>query len=228
MNMKIQTLCMVVAAGLLAGSSSGADFGTITFTNQAGRVITNAVVVKHEGYRLLWRQGASGGSVRLADLPEELQRRFAFNPERAALMEAKKEELETLRRVDNALAQEEAEIRARLKKAAAQLEASRRRINGKVIQVLDNAVLVRDGTVATETLRDIKRAYGDYSYTEPKEELVMITGVKTAELADGAVVKAHAYPLGTYRYTAVSGGIKTVKKYTLDRDAAYRLAGLMD
>lgn len=39
-------------------------------------------------------------------------------------------------------------------------------------------------------------------------------------MADGDLVEVWAYPIGMYEYTAVSGGKKTVRKYTCDINKA--------
>jgi hypothetical protein len=58
-----------------------ADKTTITFINSSGVMITNAEVVRViDGVSLIWRNGpTSGGMVRLADLPENLQVRFGYD-----------------------------------------------------------------------------------------------------------------------------------------------------
>ena len=58
---------------------------TISFTTPDGRVITDAEVVSvTEGVSVTWRKGASGGVVKLANLPEDLRRRFGYDPAKAA------------------------------------------------------------------------------------------------------------------------------------------------
>ena len=56
-------------------------------------VITNAEIVRvNEGVSLVYRSGASGGIAKLADLPEELQALFGFDPAKAAAVEAAEKE----------------------------------------------------------------------------------------------------------------------------------------
>jgi len=44
---------------------------TITYTNSDGDIVSNAVVVRViDGSYLVWRNGASGGKVKLSELPE--------------------------------------------------------------------------------------------------------------------------------------------------------------
>jgi hypothetical protein len=61
---------------------------TISFTTPDGQVITDAEVVSvTEGVSVIWRKGASGGVIKLANLPEDLRRRFGYDPAKAAYAE---------------------------------------------------------------------------------------------------------------------------------------------
>jgi hypothetical protein len=62
---------------------------TITFMTKSGSVIRNALVVRtNEGVSLVWRDGASGGVVKLADLPEDLRAEFGYDPEKTRAADA--------------------------------------------------------------------------------------------------------------------------------------------
>jgi hypothetical protein len=62
---------------------------TITFTNSSGEVVTEAEVVRVvDGSSLIWRKGVSGGTVKLADLPEDMRLRFGYDPSKAAAADA--------------------------------------------------------------------------------------------------------------------------------------------
>ena len=52
---------------------------TITLTSPSGEVVRDAEVVRvDDNAHLIWRRGASGGMVRLADLPADLRNRFGY------------------------------------------------------------------------------------------------------------------------------------------------------
>lgn len=59
---------------------------TLTFRTKSGLMVTNAQIKPYiEGVSLLWRDSNGGGGiVRLADLSEELQRRFGYDPVKAS------------------------------------------------------------------------------------------------------------------------------------------------
>lgn len=58
---------------------------TITFTDKSGTTLTNVQVVRViDGVSLLWRDGASGGMVKLADLPQDLRTAFGYDAAKSA------------------------------------------------------------------------------------------------------------------------------------------------
>jgi len=73
-------------AGELVPASS-APTPTITFTNKSGMLISDAEVVRtNGGVSLVWEKegGASGGVIRLEDLPEVLRVRFGYDSTKTA------------------------------------------------------------------------------------------------------------------------------------------------
>jgi hypothetical protein len=77
---------------------------TISFTTEDGQFIEDAEVVRvNEGVSVIWRKGASGGTIKMANLPETMRRRFGYDPSKAAYAE----EVERARR-----RQSQAEIQA--------------------------------------------------------------------------------------------------------------------
>ena len=85
----------VTAGGLALASLASKP--TITFTNKSGLLISDAEVVRtNDGVSLVWEKdgGASGGVVRLEDLPEDLRVRFGYDPAKTAAAD----ELQTQRR----------------------------------------------------------------------------------------------------------------------------------
>ena len=83
------------AGGLALVSSTSKP--TFTFTNKSGLLISDAEVARtNDGVSLVWEKdgGASGGVVRLEDLPEDLRVRFGYDPASTAAAD----ELERQRR----------------------------------------------------------------------------------------------------------------------------------
>jgi hypothetical protein len=65
------------------------EHDTITITTSAGITHTNARVVSvNDGVSIMWRDGASGGIAKLADLSPELQKKYHYDPAKAAAADA--------------------------------------------------------------------------------------------------------------------------------------------
>ncbi|PWU15931.1 MAG: hypothetical protein C5B50_14575 [Verrucomicrobia bacterium] len=79
----------------------------ISFETSSGLVVSNAVVKPYiPGVSLIWREtnSASGGIVKLADLPEDLRKRFGYDPAKSVLV-AEAEEQARARNRDQVQAQ---------------------------------------------------------------------------------------------------------------------------
>lgn len=104
---------------------------TITVTTSFGTVITNAEIVRvNEGVSLVWRSGGAGGIAKLADLSEELQAAFGFDPVKTAAVETAEKERRVRQsqqdRIDLQQAQANAAVSATRIQAARQEPAAYR------------------------------------------------------------------------------------------------------
>ena len=80
--------------GMILAGALPAQTNLITFTNRNHEIISNAVVLRCDGVKLIYRmEGASGGSVKLSDLPRELQERFGYDPAKAVIDEQRERAL---------------------------------------------------------------------------------------------------------------------------------------
>jgi hypothetical protein len=74
------------------------ELNLISFTTEDGQFIQDAEVVRvNDGVSVIWKKGASGGTVKLARLSENLRRRFGYDPTKAAHAE----EVEKARRAQS-------------------------------------------------------------------------------------------------------------------------------
>jgi hypothetical protein len=64
---------------ILASASASAQI-TITFTNKAGEVISNAPLITMTGTMLFYETPSGGGDVKLAELPPALQKQIGYEP----------------------------------------------------------------------------------------------------------------------------------------------------
>jgi hypothetical protein len=225
---------------LTACLSSIAQTNTITFTNQYGDVVSNAVVIKVSANTLLYRIPSGGGAVKLANLPPDLQQRFGYDPEKAAALDRKEQQ-------DRA-----ADLQQRMAWAAAdakynrlknQLEQGRRRIRGKVLQRISEGLLVDSGAAtiayAEETHYGTSPdgdpiSWGGGTIAEgktPGEEalsLVLLQDFPDPNMTDGGYVDIMAYPVGLYTYETVNQSSKTVRIFSANLDTAIKTLALKE
>ena len=77
-----KVLMKLLIFSLLVALSCAAQTETITFTNRQGRVYENVRLKNYDQESLLWFQadGAGGGKIKFADLPDYLQRQYGVDP----------------------------------------------------------------------------------------------------------------------------------------------------
>lgn len=201
--------------------ASSAQTNLITFTNRNHEVISNAVVIRHDAVSMVYMTGgASGGSVKLADLPPDLQKRFGYDPLQAASAERKESELRSARsKAAQAIATEQAaaETKRKRREEVSKMETI---VWGRVIQRLDKGLLVNaDSQIHGDRLPSEPAMYDpDLGRAVRFAKGIVLLSDYRGHAVDDDVVYALAYPVQDYEYTAVSGAKKTVRQYTADID----------
>ena len=141
--MKTLTLLFLVAC---ASAFAQTNFGTITFTNKDGIIISNAEVVRVEVNKLIWRLGAGGGSIKLTDLPNDVRARFGYDAARASQQDVvEREKRERLAKQDAAAAAKMRAVQAEqaaFKKRADEFFSSQEMIQGEVTQRHEKGITV--------------------------------------------------------------------------------------
>ena len=207
--------------GLMVCGTMSAQTNMITFTNRSHEVISNAIVLRCDGVKLVYRtEGAGGGSVKLAELPRDLQVRFGYDPDRSAAAERKdSERLAADRKVTQALSTRQAALQAKQKRRA-EVSKSETMVFGRVIQCLDNGLLVNaDSNVHGERMSEEPAFYQpDLNREVPYAKGTVMLQDYKGKAVDGDMVNVLAYPVEYYEYTAVSGGRRRVRKYTANID----------
>jgi hypothetical protein len=218
----------------MVGLSVGAQTNLITFTNRNHEVISNAVVIKCDGVRLVYRtEGASGGSVPLMDLPQALQERFGYDPEKARLAQSEerlKQSKEYYYRSKAALDATTAKLNATLMRRA---EESRTSIWARVIQRTPSGLLIdadslrrdiRDGNARSDLEGNRWGSIQHYA-----EGTILLTDYpKEKSAADGDTFGVVGFPTGMHEYVTVNGSKKTVRRYTADINKAAALENFVD
>ena len=200
----------------------------ITFTNKSGEAVINAEVLTFNAIDVFYKTPSGGDRVHLADLPSDIQFRFGYDriesESAAKAEEARKKQL--------AIDESNFEIAANQLRADQEsrrlLEKTKMCVEGRIIQRLETGLLVESASRQRDNAADEPRSGYNSSgawttgYSERSwfvdglplyDGLCLLTDAHVGFI-DGDTVKAACYPNGTYEYTTVSGGGKTVRKFT--------------
>lgn len=212
----------------------------ITFTNKSGVVISNAEVVKVDANKVTYRIPSGGGTVKLADLPPEVQEQFNYDAAKADMADEK----ENLKQAADL--QQRAAMSAAIAKynqLRDQLIQGSRRVDGKVLQRISEGLLVDSG--AASITRAEERHYGTSPDGNPISwgggtimegnspgaealHLVLLQDYPDPNVVDDGHVDIFAYPVGLYSYETVGKSQKTVRKFSCNLDAAIRTLALQE
>jgi hypothetical protein len=136
---------------------------TITYTNLSGEVFADVEVVRViAGTSLIWRKGNSAGSVKLADLPEDVRRRYGYDPEKASAADQAEKDRK---------AREQAEIRASQAARQTPPQSPQQPAPSKALSVVDYGLyLPPSGSSGSVYVRGYTRKDGTYvsGYTRRK------------------------------------------------------------
>ena len=130
-------------------------------------------------------------------LPEELRTKLGYNPEKAQEFAAK----ESVMKQGAAKAAELSRLKQRF---AAEAKKRMVTIQGKVLQVLGDRLILTDAKQITE----------DRHMSLPDNAACVICN--TQGLVDGSYVKEELYPADTFQYSTVLGGVRTIRCYYHD------------
>ena len=218
----MKTLLML----LLSSACCFGQTNLITYTTKAGKLITDAKVVKVEPNALIVTYPGGGGRVLMADLPEDIQLQFGYTPAKAAAYEA---ELAEKKKAEAKVLQARAATVA-MGQQRAKIEATKMVIEGKVMQKTSEGILIDSGAdrlyAATESgysfdQRGNMSKWGGGTaalYTEGIQVyigLCLLTDHPSySKLVDGDKIAIVAWPNGQYTYTAVSKSMKSIRRFT--------------
>ena len=224
-------LCLLVAAFPAIAQT---NLGTITFTNRHGEVVSNAAVTKVEAAELVYSLSPGGGRVKLADLPEDLRRQFGYDPEKAALAEAERKE--KLARQSRLLAAQadQAATEQQGRQVENDVIATATIIDAEIRQHIKEGLLLNckpgeynnDGgqygwesfhyPMAAASKKFIADHPGIKPMIEDADTVLLEDFYQGNSLADKDGFSVVGFPIGTFQYTTVAGGSKTVRRYTTD------------
>ena len=199
---------------------------TISFTNKTGTVISNAEIIKVEPSKIIYRTGPSVfDSVKFVDLPDEVQKRFGYNPEKSAAGEQSEERQRaaSMERQRKIIAQSKIEQQARERRA--KVEKAKVLVWARVIQRLDDELLVDASRSGYKELTEFKNFAGKnadefWKLARATGTILLTDYPRVKNVVDGDDFLTVAYAAGTYEYTTVNNSKKTIRKYTCDPDKA--------
>ncbi len=199
----------------------------ITFTNHYGDVTSHAEIIKVTVNKLTYRTPNGGGTIKISELPGDLQKKFYFNPTNAADMD----ELESLTKQQDELKNQVITFaQSKYNRLKAQLVQGSRRVDGKVLQKISEGLLVQSGELSRKMQEYHEDVYGSrpgiiIEGNRPGAEalnLVLLQDYPDPNMADEGHVDVIAYPVGLFSYDSVGKSQKTVRKFSCDIDAAIR------
>jgi hypothetical protein len=180
----------------------------------AGKDYHNVIVGQVEADKVHITYDDGIGTIKLADLPSDLQKRFNYDPVAAAKATADEQAKEAAS--DAMVAQVKAQDKAaeqqeqKDEETAALMEKTKLTVNATITQVLDGGALV-DYSGSGQL-----QPYGHFA------EPIVIAGLSSA-LVDGDPWKGVIYFAGTYSYTTVDGAAKTVRRWATTKELALKL-----
>jgi len=240
---KTAVVKLLQQAGATALSASGSSFNTVvasgtntdssgyvtnealltpfTLTGSTGRIITNAVLVKLTPNKFVYKTPSGEmGILRLDSLSKDLQDKFGYNPTNAAAAD----EVDRQKRETQLAHDREYQAAEKLAENRKKIESTKMIIEGKILQKIDTGLLVdsagqRRNDAIKERIVIGDNLSGDIRFLnnglQVYDGLCLLTDYHNdANLVDGDIVEAAAYPNGEYTYTTVNGSLKTVRQFT--------------
>jgi hypothetical protein len=227
----IITLLLISVSIASAQTSTNATPIIINFTNTLGEFITNATVVSVSANKLIYRtqDGIGGGVIRLDKLSPELQARLNYNPQVALQADYadadKKSAQEQYWQHQRELADQQAQV-AQLVSNREKMQKHATKIEGRVIQTLDNGVLISCFSSVERSFfpDEIYKSWENKNLLgtlDEAENIVFLVDYpfKNRLAADDKLATV-AYPDGFFKYSTVNHSENTVRRYTSSIDRA--------
>jgi hypothetical protein len=191
-----------------------------------GKTYHNVTVSKVDPDKVHIMYDGGIGSVNLADLPPDLQKKFNYDP--SAAKAAASAEAQRQAEVDRQLAIEEKQnqkieaaqaSKDEVDQKQADLVKKASNFSVQVVQVLPEGILCEKQTVEYSTGPESLSQSEGFGPRPAATASVVGTGVLAfiegagSGFTDGQRVSVHAYRDGTYSYTDTQGALRTVEKW---------------
>lgn len=208
---------VVIALGFLLGLSVGR---AEDWTTTDGKTYKNVKVVKVEDDAVTILDEDGGARVPLSTLSPDLQKKFNYDPAKAAIAAKQyQDEQEALDRAADEAANKAAGQGpdAATDPLSTQLEAGKIRLIGKLLSKVAGGYILGTISAADGYTVQLDQSRPDYQYVNalaPAGTLFLQTS-DTGKI-EGAIIDVDAYPLGAY--TTISG--QTIPSFTTDHASA--------
>ena len=202
MNKAIAAALMVMIGAMVAQADSTLTVGGVIYTNAVfGAVTPYAVTIKHS---------TGVAEVPLSELPDDLQKRFGYDPEKAQvyLQESTARQAALVARdnqeaVDRSAREHDAAVKADAAAEKAKLVSLTAEISGEVVVTTDDGMMLKTRNASSRTRDQVtagtmEQITGDriVRTTTKEAEYAFLVGYPTP-LAPKTVVLCRAYPDGS-------------------------------
>ncbi len=217
---RITGLVKIIAAtsvAALVGASLLAD----AIRTRDGKLYKNATITTVTPAYVSITHSEGVVRVMLENLPEELQKKYGYDPEKAA------QHLSAEARV-----QQQAYEQSQAAASLADFDKRALYVEGSVSQVPEGGILFKGSAYRFESSEWSQRSKSGevFAHGDTQRKLVGNTGLifiagSFPGVIDGDDWKGWIWPAGTYKYESVGAGTKTIERWAKTREAASSLLG---
>jgi hypothetical protein len=214
--MKVARIVAVALLVLMGRASLADDIRT-----RDGKVYKNATIttVTPAYVSITYSEGVA--RVMLRDLPEELQKKYGYDSEKA-----------TQQLTAEAHAYDEAALQAKIDTSLADFDKLALYVDGQVSQVPEGGILFKGSAYRFQSSEWSQRSKSGEVFIHGNTEkalvgdtgLIFIAG-SFPGVVDGDRWAGQIWPAGTYKYESVGAGTKTIYRWATTREAALSLLG---
>lgn len=205
----------------LVATNTVAQTNSFTFTNVMGEAIRVEPIRVQDG-RLIYRNESGGGSIRMGELPADIQKQFGYDQREAAVANAQERRRKELADMQAARDLAAAARLQEYREITRKVEETRTVIWARVMQRLDGGLLI-DADSVRESESELRRigthieGHNGEKVRNSAEGIIMLCDYSKEKMtADGDKFAVIGFPIGFYEYSSVGAGKKTVRRYTTD------------
>lgn len=197
-----------------------------------GQILKNATITNQDAIGVTISHSSGIARIPYDMLPDDLRRKFTYDSAKArSQADAEARAAAELAQAEKAFRDQEAR-EAKEKQISEQLDKAALTIEGKVLSVAREGLLLNHVTIKVPAMKDVvvwrNPLDGSPRYarqpgfnTISSEEPIFVYGA--SGLVDGDYYSAVVYPAPHYAYTATSGAAKTVRAFAASKKLCLRL-----